>query len=136
MGELGCKATLRVNGLCGMTAREMAAKMSHPALPDVTGTVRKGLNVLVDGKPGLVILMAGTNDLGMRTVTVAPSTVAHGPSTFGRQHLATNLRMWARAAPKVVAFCDMMDLIPHTGPSPLWDVDGLHLSASGSKAFG
>jgi len=157
--ELGCKATLRVNGLCGMTAREMAAKMSHPALPDVTGTVRKGLNVLVDGKPGLVILMAGTNDLGMgmspqailsdictlhrachargiRTVTVAPSTVAHGPSTFGRQHLATNLRMWARAAPKVVAFCDMMDLIPHTGPSPLWDVDGLHLSASGSKAFG
>lgn len=159
MMKLGCRATVRVNGLCGMTARDMAAKMSHPAIPDVTGTIRKGLNVLLDGKPDLVILMAGTNDLGMgmspqailsdictlhrachargiRTVAVAPSTVAHGPSTFGRQQLATNLQKWARATPYVVAYCDMMDIIPHTGPSPLWDVDGLHLSASGSKALG
>ena len=30
---------------------------------------------------------------------------------------------------------DMMELVPHLGPNPLWGFDGLHLSASGSKTL-
>ena len=35
-----------------------------------------------------------------------------------------------------VGCIDMMKFVPHMGPSPFWDFDGLHLSASGSKALG
>merc|ERR1712064_40185 len=73
---------------------------------------------------------------GIPTVALAPSTVAHGPSTLGRQQLASLLRKWAKTTPSVVACIDMMELIPHHGPSPHWDFDDLHLSAGGSRALG
>jgi lysophospholipase L1-like esterase len=159
MRSSGCDVSVLVNGLSGLTAREMVAKAKHPAVPDCTGKVGKGLEVLLNQKPDLVIIMAGTNDLGMgvnpqailadvvrlhkachaqgiRTVALAPSTVAQGPSTLGRQQLASLLRKWAKTTPAVVACMDMMDLVPHNGPSPHWDMDDLHLSARGSRALG
>jgi lysophospholipase L1-like esterase len=159
MRSSGCDVSVLVNGLSGLTAREMVAKAKHPAVPDCTGKVGKGLEVLLNQKPDLVIIMAGTNDLGMGvspqailadvarlhkachargipTVALAPSTVAQGPSTLGRQQLASLLRKWAKSTPSVVACIDMMELIPHHGPSPHWDFDGLHLSAGGSRALG
>jgi len=159
MRASGCDVSVLVNGLSGLTAREMVAKGRHPAVPDCTGKVGKGLDVLLNRKPDLVIIMAGTNDLGMgvnpqailadvvrlhkachaqgiRTVALAPSTVAQGPSTLGRQQLASLLRKWAKTTPAVVACMDMMDLVPHNGPSPHWDMDDLHLSARGSRALG
>merc|ERR1712136_727632 len=111
MRASGCDVSVLVNGLSGLTAREMVAKARHPAVPDCTGKVGKGLDVLLNRKPDLVIIMAGTNDLGMG---VNPQAI-----------LAA-----------VVACMDMMDLVPHNGPSPHWDMDDLHLSARGSRALG
>mmetsp|Transcript_23138 Transcript_23138/g.60799 ORF Transcript_23138/g.60799 Transcript_23138/m.60799 type:complete len:263 (-) Transcript_23138:289-1077(-) len=159
MRNSGCDVTVLVNGLSGLTAREMVTTAPHPAVPDCTGKVGKGLDVLLNQKPDLVIIMTGTNDLGMGvspqailadvvrlhqachargipTVALAPSTVAQGPSTLGRQQLASLLRKWAKTTPSVVACMDMMDLVPHHGPSPHWDMDDLHLSARGSRALG
>jgi lysophospholipase L1-like esterase len=159
MRSSGCDVSVLVNGLSGLTARDMVTKARHPAIPDCTGKVGKGLDVLLNQKPDLVIIMTGTNDLGMGvspqailadvvrlhkachargipTVALAPSTVAQGPSTLGRQQLASLLRKWAKTTPSVVACIDMMELIPHNGPSPHWDFDGLHLSAGGSRALG
>ena len=86
------------------------------------------LHVLLNQKRDLVIIMVGTNDLGMGvspqailadvvrlhkachargipTIALAQSTVAQGLSTMGRQQFASLLRKWAKTT-------DMMELIP------------------------
>ena len=135
MRASGCDVSVLVNGLSGLTARDMVAKAKHPTVPDCTGKVGKGLDMLLNQKPDLVMIMAGTNDLGMGvspqailadvvrlhkacharsipTVALAPSTVAQGPSTMGRQQLASLLRKWAKTTPSVTVCIDMMELIP------------------------
>lgn len=49
------------------------------------------------------------------------------------------LREWAHGAGRtdgVVLFVDVAALVPYSEPSPLWEVDGLHLSPEGSKRLG
>jgi len=154
----GTDSKVAVCGMCGLTAREMVQHMQNPAVRDVTGYSFKGLALHLRSKPDLVVIMAGTNDIGrgfapkailkdiaalhaechrngVATVAVAASTVASGPSRLCRDHLAKLLERWASATPGCRAFLDMEELVSHGGRA-LWDGDGLHLSPAGSRALG
>jgi len=154
----GSSCRVSVCGLSGLTAGEMVQNMSNPTVWDVVGQPGQGLAVLLQSSPDLVIIMAGTNDIGkgmgpkailgdlaalhaechargVPTVALAPSTVASGPSRLGRDTLARLLQTWSRATPGCIAYLDMEDLVDHSGRT-FWDSDGLHLSAMGSRALG
>mmetsp|Transcript_36228 Transcript_36228/g.96252 ORF Transcript_36228/g.96252 Transcript_36228/m.96252 type:complete len:600 (-) Transcript_36228:184-1983(-) len=154
---LNCKVV--AVGLNGLTAGEMVQRMFDPAIQDVTGAIGKGLGCLLQEKPDMVVIMAGTNDLGRfispqvtcgelallhgechrqgtPTVAIAPSTTSSGPSVAGRTQLASLLTTWTQSASSVKIFRDLADLVPHPSPGPLWEPDDIHLSPAGSRQLG
>lgn len=159
-----------VCGHSGHTAKEMVSNLDVEAAVDVGGNHGQGLRRILLGleqagqRPGLALIMAGTNDLGVgrdpdaifsdvrqlhlvchtrgvRTVilTVPPAPrCLRGPWEDGRRRLNALLATWAAtAAPDVAAVVDTgAVLLPPGQSAHLWDPDGLHFSAAGSRVLG
>jgi len=157
-----------VCGHSGGTASEMVANLDSTAVEDIGGMVGKGLRrILQDAaptrRPDLVLLMAGTNDLGklkshtaifddlrslhavchtlgVRSVAIAPPpapfAVRGHPWEVERQRLVARLAGWALSERGVAAFIDPGEFLPAFGAGELWETDGLHLSPAGSRQLG
>mmetsp|Transcript_127015 Transcript_127015/g.247493 ORF Transcript_127015/g.247493 Transcript_127015/m.247493 type:complete len:496 (-) Transcript_127015:233-1720(-) len=157
-----------VCGHSGSTAAEMVANLDSTSVEDIGGMVGKGLRrILQDAapsrRPDLVLLMAGTNDLGklkshtaifddlrslhavchvlgVRSVALAPPPApfaARGhPWEVERQRLVARLAGWAQSERGVAAFIDPGEFLPAFGAAELWETDGLHLSPAGSRQLG
>lgn len=162
-GAQGFRCDVRSEGLVGLMARELVAGLRSPMITDVCGRCGKGLAVhLTEQHPDLVVIMAGTNDIGrgvepgrivddiatlhtvchrrsIKTVAMAPPTMATGPFRAGQHAVVRLLERWAREEPLCMAFIDPEVLVPHAvGQSEErhWDHDGIHLRPQGSRALG
>jgi len=150
-----------VCGHSGHRASEMAADLDNPAVLDRVGQVGKGLrHCLADPaqRPDLVLIMAGTNDLGgglrpqtvmediaklhavchqhgVPTVAIAPPPLRDGRIEASRRQLADLLSAWAKTVPSVQAVIEPSEMIP-VSAAGAWDVDGLHFSPDGSRLLG
>lgn len=149
-------------GLSGLTAKQMVADSSSQAIQDVTGQFGRGLARILneDGPFDLVIIMAGTNDLGqgspvkaafdsacrlhalchsrgIPTVALAPPLTPRTPSLKeARCSIKNLLEQWKRnAATHCQALIDPEELIPRM-MSAHWEADEIHFSPSGSHALG
>jgi len=161
LAKSGLPCEVVVRGLGGCSAREMAAKVHSTEIRNVRGHVCSGLWVILQSEAplDLVLIMLGTNDLGMGdspktivsnvarlhdlchmrgipTILLAPSSLASGPLRAGREQLADVLSSWAQSRPLVKAFIDSEELVPRGTGSALYDPDGLHFSAMGSRTLG
>jgi len=162
----GVAVEVLVCGQSGHTAADMVSNLDSSAVEDVGSLLSKGLRRALNEqarRPDLVIIMAGTNDLGrefrvpavlddlMRlhsachasgvpTLAVAPPPAPRAPSGSSfeeaRRSLAGLLARWARTSAGVAAFVNPADLVPATSGGRLWDPDGLHLAPSGSQLLG
>lgn len=154
-----------VCGHSGATAGEMVANLNAAAVLDVGGVACNGLGRLLNeaahAPPDLVLIMAGTNDLGLHrqpkeafeditslhavchsrgiaTVSLAPPLSPcslQRPFEAARRQLQDMLAGWAMREPRVVACVDPSELVP-AGVGSLWDPDGLHFSPKGSAQLG
>jgi len=159
----GFASEVSVCGLNGLTAGEMVAAMDENKVADVVGFCGKGLRHILDEEMDdvdLVILMAGTNDLGkgssanqileqvkalhllchdrgVRTVLVTPPPAPFADATreCERGRLVRLLSDWAQDQLGVASCVDSADILPVSG-SALWDPDGLHFSVEGSRTLG
>lgn len=152
-------------GLCGMTAVEMAQGLDSSHLQDMFGRTGPGLRRFLaeNGSFDLVIIMGGTNDIGMpqsstqeivaslktlhracqtldtpsMTLSVPESSVrgtSQYPEAKQKWH-AINKALKAQSP----EFVDTKELISFDKAScarGLWDPDNLHFTASGSGQFG
>lgn len=160
----GCEVS--VCGHSGHTAEQMVANANKLAIEDVGGLLGKGICRSLDEavhRPDLVIIMAGTNDIGRNadpqrvledlaklhsfchsrgvpTVAVAPPPAPKAPkgSAFeaSRVRLQSLLANWVHITSAAAAFVNPAELIPSVAGGPCWDPDGLHLSPAGSKLLG
>uniref|UniRef100_A0A6T1D4R8 SGNH hydrolase-type esterase domain-containing protein n=1 Tax=Alexandrium monilatum TaxID=311494 RepID=A0A6T1D4R8_9DINO len=161
----GCEVS--ICGHSGHTAAEMVAHLDAAVVEDVGGMIGKGLRRILEEEPtpDLVLLMAGTNDIGrdshpqailddicrlhavchacgVRTVALvpppAPRTAAGSAWETRRRQLAGLLTSWARSghASGVAALLEPGELVPSAKGSCLWDPDGLHLAPAGSWLLG
>jgi len=70
LASAGCAVEMTVCGLCGVTAYQMLASATEPAIADIQGRSAPGLLNLAKARRGawraadLVLIMSGTNDLG------------------------------------------------------------------------
>lgn len=161
LAAAGTPCEVTVCGLCGLTSEEMDVGMQSEMLKPPIGPSGKGLIHLldVDGPFDLVIIMAGTNDLGsfknnnatqahvarlhdachkrgVPTVNLGPPqviTVAEVRSA--RQHLVDLMATWASKTPDVVLNLDSEDVLARSATC-FWEPDGIHLSSQGSKELG
>lgn len=155
-----------VCGHSGHTAEQMVANADKLAVEDVGGLLAKGLrrclNELVH-RPDLVLIMAGTNDLGkyadpqrvledlvklhgmchsagVPTIAIAPPKAPKAlkgtPFEARRSSLQTMLSSWVHTSPGTAAFVDPAELVAPVKGGPCWDPDGLHLSPAGSRLLG
>lgn len=162
-----CCVTVAVCGHSGETASGMVAGMDAAAIgPDAAGFVGKGIGRILqeDGPQDIVLIMAGTNDLGrgasvanilrdlaqlhaachkagVATVALAPPPAPqalHRPCAAEREQLVRLMREWAAMVDMIHAFIDPAELIPCgvAGSRHFWEPDGLHLSPRGSKLLG
>lgn len=168
LGAAGLAACeVAVCGHSGHTAAEMVVNQDAAAVEDIGGMVGKGLRRILEEEPtpDLVLLMAGTNDIGreahpqtilddicrlhamchacgVRTVALAPPPAPRAAAGSSwetrRRQLSGLLAKWARGgrAAGVAALVDPGELVPSAMGSSLWDLDGLHLSPSGSRLLG
>lgn len=161
LGMAGISCEVSVCGLSGRCAHEMA-RDAGGAMLDVTGRCGKGLaRALEENGPfHLVVIMAGTNDLGqgmqqqvtaenlrhlhglchlrgVPTVALAPPPAPCGAVGWeqGRQALLGLMRQMCSTMPGVVECMDPSELMPAALPD-VWDPDGLHFSPLGSSALG
>lgn len=157
LAQHGLEVAMTCCGLSGKTAQEMLQAAESPAVPDNFGRMGKGLiRILQDEGPhDLVILMAGTNDLGSHVpvelivqrvqalqrmcVERGVPTVIMGPPTTpqlarSKMQLSSMLSNWARSAPGVAAYFDAEELVPRQ--PQFWAADGLHFSPQGSAELG
>lgn len=155
--DAGTACEVSVCGLSGHTAKRMATELCAANARDICGRVGRGLQRVLDedASPDLVVIMAGTNDLGHGTPpeeivshvarlhaachardipTVA--LTAPCPAKDFRDGLAAELTRWARTVPNVLACLDTEELVPRGEGSPLWDKDTLHLTPEGSRTLG
>lgn len=148
-------------GLCGLTAKEMVEEVYSAIIKPRSGPTGKGLARLLedDGPFDLVVIMAGTNDIGTHlktdatqghvanlhalchehgvpTVNVAPPQ-AHSVqwARTERQHLADLMGAWASSSPGVLLHMDAEELVPRSAIS-CWELDEIHFSAQGSNTLG
>jgi NOL1/NOP2/fmu family ribosome biogenesis protein len=144
-----------------MTAKEMLESQTSPIVKDRVGRYAKGFVTAIqdDGPFDLVILMAGTNDIGMDelpphilfwtqqlhkicsdrkipTVAILPPTVTRGKPRQALQQLKGLVRSWAQSAnPAPLACLDSEELVPRTLPGH-WEPEEFHLSPPGSQVLG
>lgn len=157
----GTACEVEVCGLSGRTAREMVAT-SCTSLTDIVGNKGKGLvrALQEDGPFDLVLIMAGTNDMGhgakpetilqdlqrlhglchergVPTVALAPppAPVAGAAREQMRQRFVAELRALSRRMDGIVACVDPADIVPANAPG-LWERDGLHFTPAGSRQVG
>jgi lysophospholipase L1-like esterase len=163
----GALCEVSVCGLSGSMATEMVANLDDAAARDVCGIAGKGLRAILRDEvvlPDLVLIMAGTNDLGKNrrpeavlddlrqlhavchsfgvpTVALPPPPAPSQPGTAwdrARRQLHELLAAWARSSEAVAAFISSDELVPATGRGSgmSWDSDGLHLAPPGSQKLG
>lgn len=164
----GALCEVLVCGHSGHTVEQMVSNFDSSAVTDIGGMVGKGLRrILKDDAqlPDLVLLMAGTNDIGhdrrpqdvladLRTlhavchsfgiasVAIAPPDAPKAPRGtpffVGRKNLTALMARWSSTAQGVASFIDPDEIIPASNMSAfgIWDPDGLHLSPSGSQFLG
>jgi len=148
-------------GLCGLTVKEMDEGRAESVLEPRCGPHGKGLERLLkdDGPWDLVVIMAGTNDLGagaeigrtqvhvarlhalchdhgVPTVNVAPpASSSILPMAQKRRGLADLMGKWARTTPDVLFHVDSEEIIPRSATG-MWELDEIHFSARGSDELG
>jgi len=159
LAQCGWSCQVEHDGLSGLTASEMVGRASSSDIRDVAGLSHKGLALHLRKRPDIVIIMAGTNDLGkgaspeeivgkvadlhqmchaagVSTVAVAPPTVASGPLRQKRNRLAQLLQQWAQSRKgSVLQYVDAEDVLPRSA-SHLWEPDQFHFSPDGSTELG
>lgn len=165
LADIGMACRISFCGFSGRTAEEMVQTASG-SLKDIVGLRGKGLirTLEEDGPFDLVIIMAGTNDLGfgadhsqiigwlqslhamchercVPTVSLAPPPApCSGPAReVNRQHLAAKLKralqVCRKGVERMATIIDPADHVPMEN-AKLWDPDGLHFSAAGSRTLG
>eukprot|EP00446_Apocalathium_sp_SHHI-4_P022023 CAMPEP_0177268726 /NCGR_PEP_ID=MMETSP0367-20130122/63967_1 /TAXON_ID=447022 ORGANISM="Scrippsiella hangoei-like, Strain SHHI-4" /NCGR_SAMPLE_ID=MMETSP0367 /ASSEMBLY_ACC=CAM_ASM_000362 /LENGTH=330 /DNA_ID=CAMNT_0018724373 /DNA_START=8 /DNA_END=997 /DNA_ORIENTATION=+ len=161
LAAVGVQCEVSICGLSGKTAREMVAT-AETSLVDIVGNRGKGLARAIDedGPFDLVLIMAGTNDMGLGyqdsyvlqdlkvlhrvchdrgvpTVALAPPPAPCGGSgrEVQRRRFLYSLRATLLRTPGTVAVVDPADLVA-AACSQLWEPDGLHFSPQGSRQFG
>eukprot|EP00929_Paragymnodinium_shiwhaense_P084002 TRINITY_DN4489_c0_g3_i1.p2 TRINITY_DN4489_c0_g3~~TRINITY_DN4489_c0_g3_i1.p2 ORF type:complete len:380 (+),score=62.92 TRINITY_DN4489_c0_g3_i1:98-1237(+) len=164
LGEAGVSTEVFVCGLSGGFASEFVAK-KNGSLTDVVGGQGKGLARILseDGPFDLVIIMAGTNDLGRNdapheilrsvkqlhkechqrnipTVAVAPppAPVRTPMQEAIRVQLATLISQWAASETEGhVVYQDPAAFVPATPNFGwIWEADRLHFTPAGSRSLG
>lgn len=158
--EAGLDVAITSCGLSGHTTRQMVQDAQSHAVTDKFGRVGKGLARILDddGHQDLVILMAGTNDIGSHygvegiaqdvqklqalclernvpVVVLAPVAPLQGSLGVARRQLVQLLSSWTRSAPGVLAFHDVEELVPRQQVL-LYDPDCIHLTPLGSIHLG
>lgn len=166
LSEVLGSCEVSVCGHSGHTAAEMVANLDRLAVEDVGGLLGKGLRRSLDEavhRPDLVIIMAGTNDLGQNagpqriiedlaqlhgvchsrgvpTVAVspppAPRAAENSSFEVRRKSLQDLLINWVHSSPGAAAFVNPSELVPAVLGGSAWDPDGLHLSPAGSRLLG
>jgi len=146
-----------INGLTGHTAKQMLRELDAPMAMDQCGIMGRGLRCLIneESTPDLVVIMAGTNDLGMHrsvdetfadvcqlhaachacgvpTFAVSPPHYAKRPECA---RLSQMLRAWSQQESMVKGFLDIEELVPSSAMQ-FWDADKLHFSAAGCQHLG
>ena len=148
-------------GCSGWTTSQLVAAADSASVEDVCGDVWPGArHKLKSAQYDVGIIMGGTNDLayGVSTKDIVanlaslhqmcwnagasktvlcsiPPSAGSGNPAHGAANDA--LRAWADAqGPSKVLFVDSSSLVPFARPSPLWMMDGLHMTAAGYEQFG
>ena len=148
-------------GCSGWTTSQLVAAADSASVHDVCGDEWPGArHKLGTAKYDVGIIMGGTNDLAygvtakdivanlaqlhqmcwdagaVKTVLLSiPPSAGSGNPAHGEANDA--LEKWAmqQGASKVL-FVDSSSLVPFARPSPLWMMDGLHMTAEGYEQFG
>lgn len=161
LAAAGVACEVSICGLSGRTAKEMAAAATS-TLVDVCGNRGKGLRRALeeDGPFDLVIIMAGTNDMGHGTplqsilqdihslhetchARCVPTVALAPPPAPGvgaarealRQSFVGMLRTALQCMRGTVCCVDPADYVPLASPA-FWERDGLHFSPLGSRTLG
>jgi len=154
--SLGIACRVSICGLSGHTAKRMVDELDEETVIDACDLGGTGLHHILreDGPHDLVLLMAGTNDIGrgyatqqilghlgglhaachrhaVPTVALAPPSPVEEPTRNMRRAMAH----WVQTKPEIFAFIDPEELVPRTARE-LWDRDSLHLSPVGSQMLG
>lgn len=167
MAELGTVCEVAVCGHSGKTARDMVAGLDS-GLSDMAGLHGKGLRRILreDGPWDLVLIMAGTNDigydhaledivadvrrlhmvcheLGVGTGLLPPPSAPCGDARWQatRRQVKFRLEELAEGMPGIVGVVDPSTIVPPTLGSTsasawCWDPDNLHFSPAGSRRLG
>jgi lysophospholipase L1-like esterase len=150
-------------GMSGWTTRQMLSSLHAKDAADSCGMHHAGLARLLKlRRYSLVVLMAGTNDLGVssgaeiaaRLVelheschTAGVNTIAigipeskaacKGPAFVGERRREANelLAEFAALTSSRCAYVSMDAAVPWTTGSALWESDGLHMSREGYARF-
>jgi len=160
LGSMACEAL--ACGLSGLRADTMADGLVSHELVDVCGYRGKGLARILDerGPFDLVLIMAGTNDMGhyhaparilrslerlhgacrqrgvlSMALAPPPAPVRDAAGEAERLQIVGRLRCMAKAAESRMACIDPAELVSSSRPD-FWDADGLHFSPLGSRTFG
>lgn len=169
LGLSGIACEVSICGLSGLTAEDMVIQKNSAVVRDIADCnhVGKGLAKILEDEeqlPDLVLILVGTNDIGLVGHTSAtaehilghtqrlhemchqlgiPTVALTAPSSFYppqrrvQRQLAALLAEWARVEPWVVAHADCEELAPRQAAAGrFWDPDELHLSAAGQRALG
>lgn len=167
MAGLGTPCEVSVCGLSGKTASEMVAGMDS-GLTDMMGNWGKGLRRALreDGPFDLVVIMAGTNDigyghrpeeivkdvrqlhvacheLGVKTCLLPPPSAPCGDAPWHATRRQAKQRMeeFAESMSSIACVIDPSTIVPAIAGSAasgasMWDPDKLHFSPVGSRCLG
>ncbi|CAE8718428.1 unnamed protein product [Polarella glacialis] len=159
LAAAGFACEVSICGHSGKTTHEMVAALGG-RLVDIVGCQGQGLEqILAEQEYDLVIIMSGTNDMGMGasqdailtdlsrlhsachdrgvpTVALAPPPAPIGgpQREVARRCLADRIRALAASSPGMLACIDPADLVPMG--LAFWERDGLHFSPAGSCLLG
>jgi len=161
LAAAGISCQVTVCGHSGATSREMLeASDSQSQLVDALGCRGDALSQILDRRfYDLVIIMSGTNDMGLGTeipviaedvqrlhsichdrgiptVALAPPPAPSFPEQeLQRQLLVGELRNFCLHSAYVREFIDPAEIMPVVH-GQYWDPDGLHFAPAGSQALG